>query len=109
MQVCILGTKYTVIECDENKDERLKECDGYCDKTTRKIVVIKEPPNSSLGDWEQYRKKVLRHEIVHAYLFESGLHENYRHPSYGHDETIIDWIAVQFPKMLKTFQEVGCL
>lgn len=28
---------------------------------------------------------------------------------WGHEETMIDWIAIQFPKMLKTFEKVGCL
>ncbi|EKC80170.1 hypothetical protein LEA_01668, partial [human gut metagenome] len=28
---------------------------------------------------------------------------------WGHEETMIDWIAIQFPKILKTFEEIGCL
>lgn len=45
----------------------------------------------------------------HAFLFESGLSENFTHPEYGHDETYVDWIASQFPKMCEVFKEVGCL
>lgn len=51
----------------------------------------------------------MRHEIIHAFLFESGLSENFTHPEYGHDETYVDWIASQFPKMCEVFKEVGCL
>jgi hypothetical protein len=31
------------------------------------------------------------------------------HREFGHDETYVDWIAVQFSKMQKAFEEVGCL
>lgn len=110
MEVNILGEEYTIIECTKEEDSFLDKCDGYCDKTTRKIVIVKEKPDSELGDWEVYRKKVLRHEIVHAFLFESGLHENFEHArEWGHEETMVDWIAAQFPKMLKTFKEAGCI
>ena len=34
---------------------------------------------------------------------------NFTHPEYGHDETYVDWIASQFPKMCEVFKEVGCL
>lgn len=108
MKIKILGTAYTVIEASEYEDAKLNYCDGYCDKTTHVIAVSTKAANCDLGDFESYRKKVLRHEIIHAYLFESGLHENFEHAQ-GHDETYVDWIAVQFPKILSTFQKVGCL
>lgn len=110
MKINVLGTEYTIEEHNDTEDACLKECDGYCDKTTRKIVVAKEQSDSDLGDYEVYRKKVLRHEIIHAFLFESGLHENFQHAKqFGHDETTIDWFAVQFPKMVKVFEQAGCL
>ena len=37
-------------------------------------------------------KKVIRHELVHAFLFESGLSVN----SWADNEEIVDWIAIQF-------------
>lgn len=109
MKVSILGTEYTIKECSRAEDKYLEECDGYCDKTTKQIGIVTKTEDSNLGDWEVYRKKVLRHEIIHAYLFESGLHENFEHNQWGHDETFIDWFAAQYPKMLETFKEVGCL
>lgn len=87
MTVNILGTAYEIIEATAAEDAMLEKCDGYCDK----------------------QKKVVRHEIIHAFLFESGLSENFTHPEYGHDETYVDWIASQFPKMCEVFKEVGCL
>lgn len=110
MTVNILGTEYTITETTKEADNALAECDGYCDKTSKKIVITTKTPDSNLDNWEVYRKKILRHEIIHAFLFESGLHENFEHANrWGHDETMIDWVACQFPKMLKTFEEVGCL
>ena len=109
MKINVLGTEYTIYERTAEEDKTLNTADGYCDKTTKVICVTKKTPDSNLGDWETYRKKVLRHEIIHAFLFESGLHENFEHKQWGHDETFIDWIANQFPKMQKAFEEAGCL
>lgn len=110
MKVNILGTEYTVEERTVEEDSYLSNCDGYCDKTTKEIVVAKQKPDNDLNNYEWYRNKVMRHEIIHAFLYESGLHENFEHPKqFGHEETTVDWFAVQFPKMLKVFEEVGCL
>lgn len=109
MKIDILGTEYTVEEMTPEEDSFLEKCDGYCDKSAKKIVVAKESPDSELGDYEWYQKKVKRHEIIHAFLFESGLHENWKHDEHGHDETVVDWIAVQFPKMLKAFKEADAM
>lgn len=109
MKINVLGTEYTISEHHDTEDETLKKFDGYCDKTSKKIVIAKKASDCDLDDFEVYRKKILRHEIIHAFLFESGLHENFEHPQYGHDETTIDWFAVQFPKMVKAFEQAGCL
>lgn len=109
MKINILGTEYSVEELTKEKEPFLLQCDGYCDKTTKRIVIRAEDKESELGDYEPYRRKVVRHEIIHAFLFESGLHENWEHSQFGHDETYVDWIAVQFPKLVKAFEEADCL
>ena len=110
MKVNILGTDYTIEERTVEEDSYLNNCDGYCDKTTKEIVVAKQKTNSDLNDYDVYRKKVMRHEIIHAFLFESGLWECFEHAKqFGHEETMIDWIAVQFPKMQEVFEKAGCL
>ena len=111
MKVNILGTEWTISECSAEEDKvlEMRDVDGYCDKTTKRIVIIKKPDVSDLGNWDVYRKKVLRHEIIHAFLFESGLHENCSHPAWGHDEAMIDWVAVQFHKLQQAFKEADCL
>lgn len=110
MKVNILGTEYTIEERTVEEDSYLNNCDGYCDKSTKEIVVAKQKPDNDLNDYEWYRKKVMRHEIVHAFLYESGLDVSFEHANrYGHEETMVDWIAVQFPKMQKVFEKAGCL
>ena len=107
MRVNILGTKYEILQLGADKDPELRECDGYCDKTIKRIVITTPSADSNLGDFEVYRRKILRHEIIHAFLFESGLHENFTH-AMGHDETYVDWFAAQYPKIKAVFAQAGC-
>ena len=51
-------------------------------------------------------KKNFRHEIIHAFLDESGLAEN---SSWAQEEEMVDWFAKQFPKLLSAFQEVNAV
>lgn len=109
LKIDVLGTKYTIQVLPVEKDGMLNTCDGYCDKTTKRIVVRAKDDTSELGNHDVYLKKVKRHEIIHAFLFESGLHENFKHEEWGHDETMIDWVAVQFPKLTAAFKAADCL
>lgn len=108
MVINVLGTSYVILERSAAEDRALEDCDGYCDKTAKLIVIAKKEDDCDLLDFDSYRKKVMRHEIIHAFLFESGLHECWEHKG-GHDETYVDWIAVQFPKLLRAFEEASCL
>lgn len=71
MKVNILGTEYSVVETDKEHDKYLEDCDGYCDKTTKQIVITTKTEESDLHDWDWYRKKILRHEIVHAFFLKA--------------------------------------
>ena len=109
MKVNVMGTEYTVEILTKEDDEFLKKADGYCDKTSKRIVVKAKDETNELDDYSVYEKTVLRHEIVHAFLFESGLHNNFNHPEWGHDETMVDWIATQGLKIYKAWESVGAL
>lgn len=110
-KINILGTEYTVIITDEEEKPKLKSCDGYMDFSIKEIVVGKfEKDEDSVENLEEYTKKVLRHEIIHAFLYESGLWENSgKSEAWGQDETITDWIAIQAPKLMKSFREADCI
>lgn len=102
-KVKILGTEYTIKTASRDSDEKLENCDGYVDTTTKEIVVdTMVPKRMSLSDLDGYKRKVVRHEVVHAFLFESGL----AHNSWARDEEIIDWMALQFPKMAEVFEKL---
>ncbi|WP_394967432.1 hypothetical protein [Candidatus Allofournierella merdipullorum] len=54
------------------------------------------------GDLGKQHRKIIRHEIIHAFLFESGLAEN---SDWAQIEEMVDFFAIQFPKLQKAFEE----
>lgn len=107
--VNILGTKIQILFRKEKDDPKLEEANGYFDATKDLIVVkIIESDKMSMGDLEKYQKKVLRHEIIHAFLHGSGLDWcSCGTDSWANNEEMVDWFAIQSPKILKVFQELG--
>lgn len=104
-KINVLGTEYSVEYKTEIDDVGLVGLKGYCDSTSKRIVLRKAGERSPMDadKPELDADATVRHEIVHAFLFESGLSE------YSHDETLVEWIAVQFPKMLDVLSGMGCL
>lgn len=108
--VNVLGTTYNIIT-DVPSSDMPEEADGCVDVTTHtiKIAEMKSDKNS-VQDMEMYRKKILRHEIIHAFFYESGIWSNSTSSEpWGMDEQLTDWIAIQFPKLLQAFEYAGCL
>lgn len=104
-KVNILGTEYN-IEFTELKDS---DIDGYCDYSSKHIVIRSDNSNK-IEDFDWLQKKQLRHEITHAFMAESGLQSNWQHlDQFGHDETTVDWFAIQSPKIFNVFQELDLL
>lgn len=111
-KVNILGTEYTIKEQSQKENGMLDSRDGYTDWSTREIVVRREqePEEGNLADMEAYIREVLRHEIVHAFLFESGLAEcTTTAYTWALNEEMVDWIARQGQKMYKAWKEAGAL
>lgn len=108
--VNILGSEYKI------KYVSSEELEGLCGTTdfyTKEICISKMNGSEEIlqtDNLQGFIKAVLRHEIVHAFLYESGLDmQSGECESWANNETIIDWIALQTPKMFKVFQEVGAL
>lgn len=99
--VKILGEHYSIKVSNELEDSRLALSSGYCDDSVKRIVVdeLQETDVMDVDDMESVRMRILRHEIVHAYLNESGLGSECSWAS----EEMVDWVARQFPKLLRTF------
>lgn len=103
----VLGTDIRVMFRKEADDPKLKNSVGYFD-CSRSLIVIKilEPDACSVGDLDRYQLEVLRHEIIHAFLYESGM-DNCSGPaeSWATNEEMVDWFAIQSPKIFKIFRE----
>lgn len=97
-KINILGREWDVLIIDTCDDERLETCDGFTDWTALQIVIGDRRTESTLKYPVGYLCKIMRHEIIHAFMFESGLAENWSHDC-GQDETIVDWFAIQVHKI----------
>lgn len=108
--VNVLGTEYNII-FDVPNEEMPEGADGCLDQSIHAIKIAQfESDRNSLMDLDSYRKKVLRHEIIHAFLYESGMWNNSGTAEcWGMNETIADWIAIQSPKLFRAFREADCL
>lgn len=117
LKIDVLGTKYIIrrVNCGEDEYMDKMHFGGYCDGSTKEIIILNL---KSAPDWKDepdyviknQENETFRHELIHAFLNESGLQWN----SVGVDhwaknEEMVDWIAIQFPKLLKAFKEAGCI
>lgn len=115
--VNILGTKYTITIKDYKDDKffQLDEAAGYCAFTDKAIVICNMETfpnwdNESERACENSMKTTLRHEIIYAFLNESGLAANSNETeAWARNEEMVDWFAIQGPKIAKIWQEVGTL
>jgi hypothetical protein len=113
-KVNILGTTYKVyLNVPYQNDPQLGGLFGYTSFHDKKIVVAKV---RTIPGWESVDDAAaadvfactVRHEVIHAYLMESGLNGS-ANPSdcWARNEEMIDWFAIQMPKLAKTFNELG--
>lgn len=95
----ILGRYYTINL--NTPREILTDCDGSCSRYDKTISMVDIDEIFDGGGTEVGRRKRyaegLRHEIIHAFFEESGLDE------YSENEELVQWLAIQFPKILAVF------
>ena len=118
MRINVLGTEYEVAfrDYDELGIFEDKGWDAYTDAINKKIVIgnVKTFPGYE-KETDEYctacEKETLRQEIIHAFLNESGLQSSAMNPSgsWAKNEEMVDWIALQFPKLLEAFGTAGCI
>lgn len=114
-EIDVLGTTYKVYEI-ERDDEAVMDargCDGYCDHSTKEIMLrgsFKDPDPKAVANLGYVWDNMIRHEIVHAFLYESGMtgYDSFD-GSFYKNEIIVDWFAVQSPKLFKAFKQAGCI
>lgn len=82
----ILGTTYILKFVDEIKNENGQELSREIDYTTKNIKISRKC---------LFKETTIRHELIHAFLYESGLHGS----AWSDNEDMIDWFANQMPKI----------
>lgn len=116
----IMGVDYTVevLKYDEHEYFEKDEIAGWQDSELKQIVVLDMSTHpvykidkASEEKCEIKQKQVLRHEIIHAFMYESGLDTNALAlgSPWATNEEMIDWFAIQSPKIFKVYQELGCM
>ena len=117
-KVDVLGTKYTIKRVNYGQDEYMERMNygGLCD-TGRKLILVLNL--KSTPDWKEEKEDVilnmehttLRHELIHAFLSESGLDWNSFAPekAWAKNEEMVDWFAIQMPKLMAAFKAADCL
>ena len=118
MKVNILGAEYSIETHKVSDDSYLEKnkLAGYCGEESKLIVIAdmtEEKYFSDMDDKEQeaYRKRTLRHEIMHAFLNESGLSDssNQYGGAWAKNEEMVDWFAIQSPKIFAVYQSLDIL
>jgi hypothetical protein len=113
-KINILGTEYTIFIESRNDNSRLDDTNGYCDYSTKEIHICNFEEDSKAKHAQAkmsiYRNKVLRHEVLHGFLLESGLDTHSGETeSWAINESMVDWFAIQSPKIFKVYEELGIL
>lgn len=105
--VNILGTPYQIILEPTDDDPKMDGALGYCEPYSKKIFLLDfEDAPETVERSDLSKMSTLRHEIIHAFLHESGLSE----ASYwAMNEEMVDWFALQMPKLLSSMMEAGAL
>lgn len=99
-KVNVLDTTYTINKIKEQDKFMIENnlC-GYCDFYEKKIVVLASDTTS-----EKELHEIERHEFIHAFLYECGLNDSSDWPR---NEELIDWLAIQLPKINVLFEKAG--
>ena len=104
-KISILGTDYEYRVGTVNEDPELEGIGGYCEPYKKIISVnFAEYINDKYDDSRIPRiKEVKRHEIIHAFVRESGVYDKFD------EELIAAWLSTQFTKMLEVFQQIDAI
>lgn len=113
MNIDVLGTEYNIVFADYANDETAKKrkLSGYTSMLTKKITIINAKsiyPDDSDEECRELEKETIRHEVVHAFLYESGLDScSQSGTAWAENEEMIDWIAIQGAKIYAAWQKLG--
>lgn len=110
LKVNILGTEYEILRQNESDNPKLKDATGLCEQYSKKIVIntLEKAKEDAMcvDNVEEFEKKVMRHEIIHAFLGESGLRGC---SEWAENEEMVDYFAIQFEKIYNAFKSVNAI
>lgn len=113
MKANILGTEYKIIIKSDTEEPRLEKSWGLTDVYTKEIIIASDcdkETNETCKNLNEFKNKVIRHEIIHAFLYESGMKEcSNATASWVENEEMIDRFAIQIPKIVKIYKELNIL
>lgn len=100
----ILGTNYRLVVDSKSLEPDTDGLCGYYNKqiTMRGVNDIFDK-DTTVEEKKLRFKEIMRHELVHAFLSESGL------DNYSSDEVLVQWMAAQLPKMFEVMKECECI
>ena len=105
MKVNVLSTVYR-IKYVPSLDGRGGETDFY----TKEIRISEQediPAEYKTDNLKEMQRHVLIHELIHAFLFESGMDQSSAaHEAWAVNEEMIDWMAIQMPKIMAAYESV---
>ena len=105
MKVNVLVTVYR-IKYVPSLDGRGGETDFY----TKEIRISEQedvPAEFKTDNLKEMQRHVLRHELIHAFLFESGMDQSSAaHEAWAVNEEMIDWMAIQMPKIMAAYDSI---
>lgn len=112
----ILGTEWKIIRQTLAENESFEDCDGYCDPSVKEIHIRQytdEEVNRkdyAYDDNGYITRRVIRHEIIHAVMYESGMWRNaYGVDCWAMNEEMVDFFAIQGQKIHRAWKQAGCL
>ena len=100
-KINILGTEYTIHVLMPNSEllVNANTQNGFIESYSKEIFVcdhasLRHVDKRMYKKVEEYCMKILRHEIIHGVLFESG------HPEWYDNEDLVDMLAYLMPKFI---------
>lgn len=107
----ILGTRYMIHKgMTEDDFSRLKNEDGFVDWSSKDVYIREYRKESGISNWESYEKSTIRHEVIHAFLYECGLDCCANGTdAWAVNEEMVDWFAIMSPKIYRCFEQLGVL
>lgn len=106
-KINILGQDYEIKIMKEEENLKLKKADGICEFYSKEIIVCDvQEDDETFSNFQEYRNRVLRHELIHAFIHESGLDVM---SDWARNEEMVDFFAYQIPKIAKIFKQLNIL